>query len=57
MAFPVEEYEAAIPQDGVSSTPKDSQKTVNMPMTIIEKKLPMIHSKIVASRRRTGPVK
>ena len=56
-ASPSLEYEAAIPQEGVSSTPKDSQKTANMPMTIIEKKLPIIHSKISASRRRTGPVK
>jgi hypothetical protein len=56
-AFPVVEYEAAIPHEGVSRTPKDSQNTANMPMTIMEKKFPIIHSNIVARRRRTGPVK
>lgn len=55
--FPVLEYEAAIPHEGVSRTPKESQKTANMPMTIIEKKFPITHSKMVARRRRMGPVK
>jgi len=54
---PVAEYEAAIPRDGSSRRPKESQKTANIPMTIIEKKLPMIHSKMSAKVRRTGPVK
>lgn len=38
-------------------TAKESQKTANMPITSIEKKFPIIHSKIRARRRRTGPVK
>jgi hypothetical protein len=53
----VAEYEAAMPQDGVLRTPNESQKTANMPMTIMEKKLPIIHSKIMVVRRSTGPVK
>ena len=44
-------------QEGASRTPKESQKTANMPITIMEKKLPMIHSKTRAKRRRIGPVK
>lgn len=38
-------------------TPKESQKTSKRPMTIIGKKFPMTHSKIMAKVRRTGPVK
>ena len=37
--------------------PKDSQNTVKSPMTIIEKKFPIIHSKTMAKMRSTGPVK
>ena len=44
-------------QEGVCKTPKESQKTANIPITIMEKKLPIIHSKIMAAIRRTGPVK
>jgi hypothetical protein len=56
-ASPVAEYEFAMDQEGVCRTPNESQNTENMPITIMEKKLPMIHSKIVARRRRIGPVK
>lgn len=42
---------------GSCSMPKESQKTENRPITIIGKKLPMIHSKIMAKVRRSGPVK
>lgn len=57
MGFPVVEYEAAIPQEGVWITPNESQKTPNIPQTIMEKKFPIIHSNMQARRRRTGPVK
>ena len=42
---------------GSWSIPKDPQKTANRPMTIIGKKLPMIHSKTMAKIRSTGPTK
>jgi hypothetical protein len=44
-------------QEGVSRTPKDNQKTPNIPIIIMDRKLPIIHSKIKARSRRTGPVK
>lgn len=44
-------------QEGVSRTPKDSQKTPNIPIIIMDRKLPIIHSKIKARSRRMGPVK
>lgn len=56
-ALPVVEYDAAIPHEGVCSTPNESQNTANIPIAIMEKKLPIIHSKMQASRRSTGPVK
>jgi hypothetical protein len=37
--------------------PKESQNTQKKPHTIIEKKLFIIHSKIVDRRRSNGPVK
>jgi hypothetical protein len=54
---PLVEYDAASCQLGNCSVPNDNQKTANNPQTIIGKKLPMIHSKMVASKSRTGPVK
>lgn len=56
-AFPVEEYAAVMFQFGKLRAPKDSQNTAKSPITIIEKKLPMIHSKMSTRMRRTGPVK
>jgi hypothetical protein len=44
-------------QEGVSRTPKDNQKTANIPIIIMDRKLPIIHSKIKARSKRTGPVK
>lgn len=50
-------YGAPSARVGSWRTPNESQKTENKPMTIIEKKLPMIHSKTMAKVRRRGPVK
>lgn len=54
---PVVEYAAARPKVGSCSMPNESQNTAKRPMTIIGKKLPMIHSKISARMSKTGPVK
>lgn len=56
-ALPVVEYEAAIPREGSWSSPKESQKTENSPVTIIGKNCAWIQRKMQASVRRTGPVK
>ena len=56
-SVPSAEYGAARPRVGSWSMPKESQKTANRPHTIIGKKLPMIHSKIVVRISSTGPVK
>ncbi|KAJ3570731.1 hypothetical protein NPX13_g5633 [Xylaria arbuscula] len=42
---------------GTSSSPNDNQNTANSPITIIEKKLPKIHSKTKAKIIVTGPTK
>jgi hypothetical protein len=42
---------------GSCSMPKEPQKTANRPITIIGKKLPMIHSKTMAKMSSTGPTK
>jgi hypothetical protein len=56
-ASPVGEYEAARPSVGNCRRPKESQKTENRPQTIIGKNWAWIQRKIVASVRRSGPVK
>lgn len=52
-----ESYGVASPNVGSCNNPKLNQKTVSAPKAIMGKKLPMIHSKIVANNSRRGPVK
>ncbi len=54
---PSVEYGAASPSVGSCNRPKDSQKTAKRPQTIMGKKLPIIHSKMTVSVRRSGPTK
>lgn len=54
---PLAEYGAARPRVGSCSIPKLSQKTAKSPHTIMEKKLPIIHSKMTVRMRSTGPTK